>query len=626
MKHKKQRKIKNKRAQVLSTKKGIKKQKRTGIKLSTRSKNNNNYKRGRIVSISDTTTGNTYQTVLLLEYSMLFPGESINISETIRNFSRERLIKIVFFLVKRYGLCRLSDIETKPFFSYDSEMRKDRMKRISVFLIKTGHMPYMVSYAGERTLLELLKLIFSIPPNEYTNKYEDSIAEVKLFDVLLAINEQKINYKQSTTSPNNNIAETLFAGLYSINEFSNFDGRLTLAEQLYYARNFFEFVTSRNEYKKFYDCFLNIFKINNWNDYYRTIAILASQSIKNGIGLFNIKRNDPNGLINHNVLNHISIDEYETITIDNNRNFNKFRSCPLINMSNGEFMIYNQKFLVERLYNSIYFDLLPYKNELKYNGKEYDQFFKEVFIEKYLFDKTMLTCINEDRIDVCFPKNSEINRENFVDFKEDEDQPDFYIRENNAALLFECKAIKLNGDLKQIADVDEISEELRNKILMKKWNKKNGIKQNLLSPKNVGIGQLVAHINRIETKAFKWDSPETEDVVYYPILVLESNEIVLPPISSLLNKWYCELLSTKPAKMINKCQPIIVMTIKTLFFYNDLFYERGFKYFFDLFLSECKLENDLKKQMSLFATFDSWMTSKFHINKNNYYHETVKML
>lgn len=625
MKHKNKRKIKNRRTQVHSAKKGAKKKNRKSF--SPQHSNNKHDKNERIVSISDITTGNTYQTVLLLEYSMLFPGESIDILETIKNFSRERLIKIVFFLVKRYGLCRLSDMETTPFFSYNSELQKDRKKRISVFLRKQGYLPDMVSYAGERTLLELLKMIYSISPNECTNKYEDSIAEVKLFDVLLAINEQKINYRQSTISPNN-LAETLFTGLYAQNEFSNFDGSLTLAEQLYYAYNFFEFITSRNEYKKIYDCFLKIFEIENWQDYYRTIAIIAAQSIK-GIGLFSYKRNDSQNLLNHNVLNYISIDEYETITVcdnvDKNRNFSKFRSCPLIKMSNGEFMIYNQKLIVERLYNSIYFDLLPYKKDLKYKGKEFDIFFKEVFIEKYLFDKTMLSCMDENRIDVCFPKQSNINHNNFVDLNEDDDQPDFYIREKNAALIFECKAIKLNGDLKQKADVDEIFDELRNKILIKNWNKRKGEKQ-YISPKKVGIGQLVAHINRLETRTFKWDSPELDDVVYYPILVLESDEIVQPPLSSKVNEWYDELLSTNPTVTRYKCQPIIVMTIKTLFFYNDLFYERGFRYFFDLFLSECKFENNSKQTMSMFATFDSWMTSKFQANKKCYYDEILKKL
>ena len=163
----------------------------------------------------------------------------------------------------------------------------------------------------------------------------------------------------------------------------------------------------------------------------------------------------------------------------------------IIDIKAREIYIIEGSSSIERLYNSIYFDLLPYQKELTYNGKTYNQFYKEVFVEKYLLNNTLLSCIDENRLDVCFPKVSDILRADFVDKREEKDQPDFYIREDCASFIFECKAIKLNGDLKGQADVDDIMEELKNKLVEKRWKLKNGHKQYLSSPKDEGVGQLV---------------------------------------------------------------------------------------------------------------------------------------
>ena len=77
------------------------------------------------------------------------------------------------------------------------------------------------------------------------------------------------------------------------------------------------------------------------------------------------KDNDPEQLVNKQVLSQIAIDELETISVsdddnDENRDFVVFRSRPIIHMQDGNYMIYNAHLVIERLYNSIYFDLLPY--------------------------------------------------------------------------------------------------------------------------------------------------------------------------------------------------------------------------------------------------------------------------
>ena len=625
------RKVKNKRHQIHLAKKGQRKKKQHSSVEVNKSRNSSHLgDQYRIVSIKDATTGSTVSIRQLLEYSLLYPGKKIDLHEEIRNYSRNTILKMALVLEKNYGLYQLSDLEAKPFFSYDSDLLQDRMRRISQLLQKSGISPDLVSYACERTILELLKLAFSVPVNDCGDKYDDLVSEVKLFDLLLAINEQKITVYSPGRNGPPRLDQLMYAGLYGANEFTNYDARLLLAEQMYYAQTFFEFITSRRDYEDFYQCFLNIFQIDHWKVFYKSVVLLAVQTILEGLGTFNLERNDPNKLINQNVLSRISINENETIAYeentDLNRDFVRFRSHPVIEMSNGDYMLFNQKLMIERLYNGIYFDLLTCQNELKYNGKTYNQFFKEIFVEKYLFDKTMLTCIADNRIDTCLPSRSLIEQTDYVDRKEDVDQPDFYIREGNSLFIFECKAVKLNGDLKSSVDNDTIIDELKNKLLLKRWKISSGEKRNLANPKPEGVGQLTNHILKLEANTFKWEQSRPDDPVYYPILVLESDELMQLSLSALLNEWYDELLDTN--QMINKkrCQPVIVLTIKTLFLYSDLFYENGFKYYIDSFISDCLKTGKEKISMSTLENFDNWMTSNYHCNKNAYFYEIIKNL
>ena len=568
---------------------------------------------------------------MLLEYTSLFSEGGLNLNEEIRNFPREQLVKIVLVLGRNYGTYKISDLQEKPFFSYSTDLYRDRMERITTYIVQNGYSPDKVSYACERTLLEFLKLVFSVAPEDSHETYDDWDAEVRIFDILLAINEQKVTpYKGSKTNPND-LARMMYVSMYATNEFANFNWKLVLAEQMFYARTFFEFITSRSVYSTFYQRFLSQFKICNWSEYFRTVAVLSAQVGQNGVGVFSLENNDPEQLMNKEVLSQIAIDELETISVsdddnDENRDFVVFRSRPIIHMQDGNYMMYNAHLVIERLYNSIYFDLLPYQKELTYNGKTYSQFYKEVFVEKYLLDNTLLSCIDENRLDVCFPNVSDIQRADFVDEQEEKDQPDFYIREDCSSFIFECKAIKLNGDLKGQADVDDIMAELKNKLVEKRWKLKNGHKQYLSSPRNEGVSQLVAHIERLENGTFKWDSKIPKQIQYYPILVLESREIIQPSLSAIINEWYYDSLKSKPSICLNKCQPLIVMTIKTLFLYSDLFKRDGLRHYLDKFISDCKRMTNGQPSMSAFENFDGWLQHNYKSNKQSYYEETIKML
>lgn len=639
--HSQIRKIKNKKHQILFTKKGVKKRKHKRVVSSMSIDIDSSYylpysrqhvnmhSTGPKKQILDPITGQEFSIPMLLGYSSLFPGKTLNIKEEILHFSREMLVKMVLILGRNYGMCKISDMKNRPFFSSRSRPYEIRMEQIAKYIAHNNTSPEEVYYTSYRTFLEFLKLVFGVKPELCKTKYEDYIAEVKLFDLLLAINEQKVTCYESSKKLPHDFARMMYVSLYATNEFTNFNETLDVSEQMYYARTFFEFVTSRCEYAEVYNKFLEHFGIKKWEEYYRTVVMLSVIACERGESTINLEHHDPDSLLNRNVLQKVSMEENGYIEIndeigDNNRDFVVFRSRPLIRQNNGDYMLYNRQLVIGRLYNSIYFDLLPYK--LKYKDKNFNQFYKELFIEKYLFDHTMVECLKGRKCDVCFPALEDISKADFVDKKEEINQPDFYYREANNAFIFECKAIKLNGSLKRDANIDDIIDELENKLWIKRWQR-TGTTQKPTKPKAEGIGQLVKHIERLENKVFLWDSVSPDKIAYYPVLVLESSEIVRTPLSTITNEWYQKQLSEIKNVNKSKCRPLIVMTIKTLFLYDNLFRDNGFKYYFDRFIAQNKRENgDSSFTMSEFNDFDNWMRSNFESNKKSYFMDTIEIL
>ena len=636
MKHRRIRRLKNKKHNILCSIKGSRKRKKANRKR----KNTNHYLhntsfnthrqmyKGESISITDCISGKSFHPLLLLEYTNVYPWQMLNLIDEIKKFSREMLIKMVLVLGRNFGKCLISDMDKHPFFSYMSQYSDERMRYVLEYIKREKKSPSSVSYSSTRTLLEFLKLTFGVSHKEQFEYYPDYIAEAKAFDILLAINEQKVaSYIPSKKK--NDLSRMMYATLYATNEFTNFNEELALSEQMYYAKVFFDFITSREEYKHMYDKFLEIFKIEKWQEYYLTIAALSALALKDGAGVLDIEKQDKDNLITRNVVDAIAINQYDYIEInedvgDRNRDFTTFRARPLIQMETSKYMLYNIPLMIDRLYNSIYFDLMPYK--LKYKDKSYSQFFKEVFVEKHLFDHTMLNCIRDRCIDACFPSKDDISRPEYVDDKEVVGQPDFYLREKLNIYIFECKAIKLNGDLKSNPNTDGIIEELSNKLYLKRWKiGKDGNKESLKIPRDEGVGQLVNHIKTIEEGVFAWDTIKDENLIYYPVLVLENSEIMQSPLSDIANEWYSKCLKEKGIKSYhNKCRPLIVMTIKTLFLYDTYFQDKGFGYYFERFYSECQYKNnDERLEMSPFQSFDEWMMRKYRSQKQNYYVDLI---
>lgn len=557
----------------------------------------------------------------VLEYNDFFIEEKpIDIFVTLKLFSRKKLVRIASILSLHYGNLTYPDSE-RTLFSNKSLMRIDYLKKcFDTFYERNNLSPNdVVVISTYRTALELWRHIFAIHTEEFNDTIEECDFELTIFKVILAINEKIFSYQKREEPYKQD--ELFFLNGYLTNDSNNYYLQSVIQPQLYYFRVLLDFIPSNEVMNKATIRKLNDYGIENWLQYFATILFLAYETDNyykhklNGIPIINpenIKHNDQTGLFSPNLIDHLCIDEDDYIPYTNddgaeereyNIDYRRFRAKPFVRLKNGAgYVVINNQLLCERLFNSLYFDFQPLINGKKESCGFFD--FNKGFIEKILFRQTIFRCLPKG----CFTFPERCSKE----INEKPNEPDLYIRTNKGELLIvECKAIKMNGECRDDGDFGRLLEELHEKIVLKTRNLDKARKKFKRNPEPIGIGQLINHINSIEDDSFEWDKNIPDIVFYYPLLVFEDVRMLQPGLLSIVNRWFYEEISKIPEMILSEmdCKPVMLVSINTLYLYDDFIRRKGLTHIIDLFLQE-NAQLDIKSgkyKLKDLADFDGYL-------------------
>ena len=557
----------------------------------------------------------------VLEYNDFFIEEKpIDIFVTLKLFSRKKLVRIASILSLHYGNLTYPDSE-RTLFSNKSLMRIDYLKKcFDTFYERNNLSPNdVVVISTYRTALELWRHIFAIHTEEFNDTIEECDFELTIFKVILAINEKIFSYQKREEPYKQD--ELFFLNGYLTNDSNNYYLQSVIQPQLYYFRVLLDFIPSNEVMNKATIRKLNDYGIENWLQYFATILFLAYETDNyykhklNGIPIINpenIKHNDQTGLFSPNLIDHLCIDEDDYIPYTNddgaeereyNIDYRRFRAKPFVRLKNGAgYVVINNQLLCERLFNSLYFDFQPLINGKKESCGFFD--FNKGFIEKILFRQTIFRCLPKG----CFTFPERGSKE----INEKPNEPDLYIRTNKGELLIvECKAIKMNGECRDDGDFGRLLEELHEKIVLKTRNLDKARKKFKRNPEPIGIGQLINHINSIEDDSFEWDKNIPDIVFYYPLLVFEDIRMLQPGLLSIVNRWFYEEISKIPEMILSEmdCKPVMLVSINTLYLYDDFIRRKGLTHIIDLFLQE-NAQLDIKSgkyKLKDLADFDGYL-------------------
>lgn len=511
----------------------------------------------------------------ILEFHDLFPEEKeIDISSVLKKYSKKYLVLSSNVLSHNYGRAYIPDKNNTFFSSHSEKHIEDLTNRFEQLTKLSGQKIFC--YCTTKTSLELMRIIFSIPINEYKNDGDVEDFEYDLFRVILQINENLMSFKSSNKY---DLATLSFLNFFIMNDISGQDLREVFIRQVQYYCTLSDFIETRQDCAIAKEAFYQSVGITKMSDYAKTwLALIAldfeyQKKQEKGCPVIDLNRlQDVDGTLNISVLDflsinlneHISYNNTEIKSRDDNVDYRIFRARPLIKISDKKYIIYCFPILVERLYNSLFFDL-------KDSFKDAFNFYNKNFVEKVLFQPQVLQCLNEKITSKIYPSREMLLCGDKI--IEEDNQPDFYLRENDNLILFECKAIRINGELKDKSDIDELLSILKNKLYysIENIDKSRGKKKNA---ERVGVTQLVQQMKMIDADTFKWDNKIPDEVAYYPVIILEDPRFVVPGLSYIINSWYKQLIIQElPGQM---CHPIVVMSIDMLMLYSHVFNAEGF--------------------------------------------------
>lgn len=563
----------------------------------------------------------TYKIMRVVEYSEFFPDEkAIDIPSVLKTFKRNTLVKMASILSLHFGNMTFPNAHStlfsknsQKYIAYLNGCCKSYFHRIG---LRKNEKVMLLTF---RTSLELWRYIFSISPTEYQGTIEVEDEEFMLFKVIISLNEKIMNFVK-TEEDNLSLEELLFLNSYLTNECNNFDFKSVMQPQMYYFSTLVEFVRKNEVLTKAATFLFEQWGINSWKEYWATILFLAYDTEQyrknhlNGLPVINLdKIKDQTGLLSQTLLDSFSIDEDALIPyqddIDNshrkdiNVDYRYFRSKPFVKLKDGSgYVVINIQFLCERLFNSLYFDFAPLINGRSGSFGWFD--YNKSFIEKVLFRKTLLECFGKQTY--TYPCASYIE-----ETEECVNEPDFYARKNDNILLMECKAIKMNGDIRDKGDYGRMLKELYQKLACKTDNLDPSRKKQKKA-ELIGVGQLARHIDSIEEDNFQWDNLIPDEVAYYPILVFEDVRFLQPGFTKILNNWFEDVVKQIPSLELKDiaCRPVMAVSINTLFLYNRLIKSRGLADLIDTFLSK-EAHRDENGNFHLFpmANFDAFLNS-----------------
>lgn len=603
---KKLRNIKRKRHQKSVARKSVKKVRRKT------SPNRNKVKH--VVVDSSLCSNNIIQ---VLEYKNLFKDcPEPPIESLLSCISREYVIKLVCVLENLYTQATIDKLDI--FFSSKSTQNRNLVNKLISNYVQKIDSNTKIVWVTSETPIRLLREVFAM---NYINKNNTTLSEeemeLNIFKAILLINQKTVDFKIRKTD--NNLLNQTFL-LSCINTNMMFEDEKERSDrtimQLYFAKEFFNFLCSNQKYRPLYDAFLKKYNIDNWQEYVRTIYGIVMCSKYNSGFIDAELKYDTQNLINKCILESLCISCDDVIRYNSaspfdrngNTDYKVFRECPIITMPNGDYCIFNWNFLVDKLFNSLYFDfnsmLIP-KSLLK----KVQSIITEEFSEKYLFDGLIGRSISNS----LYTSISEKNLKSYYKPNQDElGPPDYLLIKDDICIIFECKDIRIGGAEIESHDFETILDIYSNKLNYKRWKYDSLGKRVDLTEggktkgKRIGVSQLTYHILNIKSNTFPYYTIKSNSIIY-PVLVISDYKYIHHGLNHIANEWYKNDMGDKYDVSIER--PLIVMSFLTLIKYNTLFKEKGFEYYFEEYYSMMGTPvTNIDDAMQKYISFDMYMS------------------
>lgn len=409
--------------------------------------------------------------------------------------------------------------------------------------------------------LTLLDLVLSTN-YDAPNEMESSKLEGDILKLYLAINEDAADrsdkiFAQIPAKDFPNIVDrfarigvTLLYPYHDLNHFEPIELFFSNFIKSIYCLKWLE-----ASYPELLQKFLAPYGVKDWKEYLRGVLPIAHLAAvpNNDTGLNYLDITDSEDKEKaKKILDHLSLNQ-DTEYMQKN-DFLWSRANPLYRVGEVSYLILDSLLTVNRIYNSMFFELLRIsekEKELKLAKGKFFAIYTFEFIEQYLsytilddiYSKTHYLKLSGQKIAADFALDTE---------------PDYYVRNGNKVFLFEIKGSFVTGPTKQSVNFQDIEHELKEKFLFDTSD--NG---------NKAVKQLAERIKILFEKSAKsaYDvNYNPKNIRIFPILIVSELMMTTPGMNHILNEWLlAEIESDETLKgSKNRIHQLTIIDIDTL--------------------------------------------------------------
>ncbi len=393
----------------------------------------------------------------------------------------------------------------------------------------------------------------------------DASATLPLFKLCLLFNEDLLNKFEianksvQQSGSDHELQRRMLAMAFPQHDFLNTDYAQLLLTQFYKCMKLLDFLDSNADYHELLKRFLDEFKCKTKEEFVERLspAIFNSLTNKNpGWTILNVPENE-RFEENCAFLDRLALDQHDDTLYEQN-DYLKLRSSPFQKIGSGKYRVIFDLFLIKKAYNGLYFELsaLARKDRslLKrdFLGSIRNEFSEGILVYDILngiYCQRKAAAISGKEF-----KKAGLNIE-----------PDFYVREENNAILFESKDFFIPGAIKLSYDFQKIEAELKKDRLDK------------------AVRQLTTNIRRIIEKQLILDKDyDVNEINIYPVILMHDSLYSATALNYCVNKWLQNELTTLKSEMegrgfdFSRIAPLTIIEIDTLILYQEQFKQGQF--------------------------------------------------
>lgn len=387
----------------------------------------------------------------------------------------------------------------------------------------------------------------------------DASSSLPLLELVLLFNDDVLkNYEKASQSisqfgDDRKMQRLILAGSFSQSDLINIDYAQLLYTQIYKKAKLLKFIEAEQKYSHLLAKLLTEFKCDTKEEFLKAVgaaAIIPLKSYRPSWTILSLE-NTPDKEKSSHILDNLAIGEAEAIIIEQD-DYLQLRNKPFQKLSNEEYRIIFELFLIKKIYNGLIFKLSSYDKD--FLGNIRDDFSEGVLLYetlKFILGNGVSKIITGNEF-----KDVGLKRE-----------PDFYSRKDNVIMLFESKDFFMRGEYKLSYDFSIIERELMKDGRLKK-----------------AVTQIVTNIERCLLSEIPLDDIKSiDDKVIIPSIIVHDSIYSAPALNFWVYYWFIDELQrvkeNPNLKHINfdNIRPITVIEIDTLILYEEQFKNGGFE-------------------------------------------------